>query len=88
MAVKERSREARAAERAKYLTGVMWHVGAFVIINAFLWLIDAWGAGGVNWAYLITVGWGFALAFHLLAYVVEGRQVEERKTRQYLDEDR
>jgi hypothetical protein len=79
--------EERAAKRAKYLTGLMWHAGAFVIINAFFWLLDAWGEGGINWAYIITAAWGFALAFHALAYWVDGRQVEERKARQYLREE-
>lgn len=79
--------EQRAAKRAKYLTGLMWHAGAFVIINAFFWILDAWGEGGINWAYIITAVWGFALAFHALAYWVDGRQVEERKTQQYLREE-
>jgi hypothetical protein len=37
---------------------------------------------------LLTGAWGFALAFHGLAYLVQGRQLEERKTRQYLEEER
>jgi hypothetical protein len=66
----------------------MWHVGTFVITNAFFWLLDlGLGGGGADWAYWITAAWGFALAFHVLAYFVQGRQVEERKTRQYLASD-
>jgi hypothetical protein len=80
--------EERARKRAKYLTGLMWHAGAFLIINAFFWIIDLAGPGGINWAFWITAAWGFALAFHALAYIVDGRQVEERKSQQYLDEER
>lgn len=80
--------EVRARQRAKYLTGLMWHAGAFVIINVFLWLLDAWGAGGINWAYIVTAAWGFALAFHAVAYWIDGRQIEERKTQEYLQEER
>lgn len=77
--------EERARRRARYLTGLMWHVGAFIIINAFFWILDlTLAGGGLDWAYWITGAWAFALAFHVLAYLVEGRQVEERKTRQYL----
>jgi hypothetical protein len=73
---------------AKYLTGLVWHAGAFVVINAFFWILDLWvGAGGLQWAFWITLFWGFALAFHALAYFVAGRQLEERKTRQYLEEE-
>ena len=63
------------ARRAKYLTGLMWHVGAFLIINAFFWILDAMtGQAGIQWAYWITLFWGFALAFHVLAYLVVGRR--------------
>lgn len=80
--------EQRAQQRAEYLTGLLWHAGTFVIINAFFWLLDLFGGGGVNWAFWITAAWGFALAFHALAYYVDGRQVEYRKTQQYLEEER
>jgi uncharacterized membrane protein YhaH (DUF805 family) len=81
--------EARARRRAQYLSGLLWHAGAFLIINAFFWILDfAVGAEGLNWSIWITALWGFALAFHALAYYVDGRQVEERKTQQYLEEER
>lgn len=81
--------EERAHDRAKYLSGLVWHLGAFVIVNAFFWILDLTiGAGGIQWAFWITLFWGFALAFHVLAYVVDGRQLEVRKTQQYLDEER
>lgn len=78
--------EAIARRRARYLTGLLWHVGAFAIINAFFWLLDAMvGAEGFQWAYWITLFWGFALAFHVVAWFVDGRDLEARKTRQYLE---
>jgi hypothetical protein len=78
-----------AQQRARYLTGLMWHIGAFVIINAAFWAMDAWiGDPGISWAYWITGFWGFALAFHALAYLVDGRQVERRKAAQYAAEER
>jgi len=80
--------EARARRRAKYLTGLLWHVGAFVVINAFFWIMDLATGGGVTWAYWVTGAWGLALAFHALAYLIDGRGVEDLKTEQYLAEDR
>ncbi len=80
--------EERARHRAQYLSGLVWHAGAFVIINAFFWILDLAGAGGVNWAFWITIFWGFALAFHALAYYVDGRNLEETKAEQYLQDER
>lgn len=82
------SPEATARKRARYLTGLLWHVGAFVIINGFFWLLDVMiGAEGVQWAYWITLFWGLGLAFHAVAWYVDGRNLEERKTREYLDDE-
>lgn len=79
--------EQRASARAKYLTSVLWHAGAFVIINTFLVLIDLVTGGGLNWAFWVAAPWGFALAFHVLAYAIDGRQLEHRKTVEYLEEE-
>ncbi|MDY7103388.1 MAG: 2TM domain-containing protein [Actinomycetota bacterium] len=81
--------EARAERRAHYLTGLVWHVGAFVIINAFFWILDAvLGAGGITWAFWITLFWGFALVFHALAYVIDGTFLEQRRASEYARRER
>lgn len=81
--------EIRARMRARYLTGLLWHAGTFLIINAFFWILDLTvGADGVQWSFWITLMWGFALAFHALAYVIQGRDLEARKSQQYLEETR
>jgi hypothetical protein len=84
----ESTPEDRAHKRAKAFSGLMWHIGAFVIINAFFWILDlTTGAEGVQWAYWITVFWGLALAFHVLAYFVGDSGAEQRKYRQFLREE-
>lgn len=79
--------EERAQRRAEYLSGLVWHAGVFVIINTFFVILDIMGAGGINWSPWIILFWGFALAFHALAYFVDGRQLEERKSREYLADE-
>ena len=81
--------EERARRRAKARTDMLWHIGAFVIINGFFWLLD-WltGATGIQWAYWITIFWGFALAFHLLTYLVRDRGGEGRVYERALAEER
>jgi 2TM domain len=79
---------ASARARAKALADLLWHVGAFVIINAFFWLIDlTLGDPGADWAFWITAVWGLGLAFHVLSYLIAGRQLVERATQKYLDQD-
>jgi hypothetical protein len=82
------SAQERAEKRAKYLTGLLWHAGTFGIINAGFWLLDAGvGAEGFQWSWWITIFWGIGLAFHALAYFVDGRDIEGRKAQQYLEEE-
>ena len=81
--------EELARQRAKYLTGLLWHVGVFAIINAFFWVLDLFvGEAGVQWAFWITLFWGLALLFHALAWFIDGRQVERRRAQRYLDQER
>ena len=89
MDVEGTDREQVARARAKATVDLVWHVGAFVIVNAAFWVMDlALGDGGLDWALWITALWGFALAFHVLTWLIQGRQLEARKARQYLDDDR
>ncbi|MEO1061215.1 MAG: 2TM domain-containing protein [Actinomycetota bacterium] len=84
----EPTTEELAEARAEYLVGLLWHVGAFVILNVFLWWLDlAVGPSGVQWAFWVTAFWGFALAWHALAWLIDGRQVQQRMARRYLEGD-
>ena len=79
--------EGRAQHRAQYLTGLLWHLGAFVIINGFFWILDAGDIAGVTWAPFITIAWGLGLAFHVLAWYIDGRNLEARLAARYLEEE-
>lgn len=64
-------------------TGLLWHVGTFVLINALFWGMDlAVGQSGLQWAYLTTAVWAFALV-----YLIDGRTIEEDRTGEYLTRD-
>jgi hypothetical protein len=59
--VSSQSPEQRARRRAKYLSGLLWHAGVFLIVNGFFWVLDLGvGEGGFNWALWITGFWGLA----------------------------
>ncbi|HSF84452.1 MAG TPA: 2TM domain-containing protein [Acidimicrobiia bacterium] len=80
--------EARARKRVNDRSSLLWHISAFVIVNAFLWFIDIAGGGGVQWAYWTTIPWGVGLAFHIAAYLIEERGGGDRRYQQYLEEER
>jgi hypothetical protein len=83
-----RTPEMPARMRARYLLGLLWLVGTFLIVNAFFWILDLGIAGlpGLQWAPWVSLMWGLALAFHALAYLVIDRQLEVRLTQRHLDE--
>jgi hypothetical protein len=78
--------EERARERAKAMIDLLWHIGVFVIISGFLWALDQFNDDRPTWAYWVTISWGIGLAFHVLAWFIDGRDVEARLTDRYLHE--
>jgi apolipoprotein N-acyltransferase len=80
--------EARARQRVKSLTDLLWHIGVFVVVNGFLWIQDIVAGGGVEYAYWTTIPWGFGLLMHVLAFFYSRRGLEERKYQEYLQEER
>ncbi len=82
------TREEALRKRAHYLTGLVWHAGSFLVLSVFFVVLDLWvGPGGIQWAWWIILFWAMALAFHGLAYLIDGRQLEERVTQRWLAED-
>jgi len=57
--------------------GLMWHVGIFIVVNAFLWTLDIVAGGGLEYAYWATIPWGAGLIVHVLTYAFAGRRVDE-----------
>ncbi len=82
------SPEERARRRAENWAGLWWHVTVFVVVNAFLWMLDLLTGDGITWAYWATGPWAIGLLFHVVNYVLEDRGVEGRKYQQYLAEER
>jgi Flp pilus assembly protein TadB len=75
----------RAARRAGALSGVLWHLATFLIINAFLWFIDSLQLG-IEWAYWVSLTWGIAVAFHVAWYFIGERGLS--KYERSLDQER
>ena len=80
--------EGRARKRVESRSAMLWHIVAYVIVNAFMVFLDINGGGGIDWAIWVIVPWGIGLAFHLGAYFIEERGIEERKYQEYLEEEK
>ena len=76
--------EERARKRAQEFLGLLWHIAAFVIVNAFLWGLDLITGGGVEWAYWVTGAWGIGLLFHIAAYALDDSGFEDKLYRRFL----
>lgn len=82
----ESSPEIRARRRIQERSGLLWHLATFIIVNGFLWAVDA-TQGGIEWAYWVTLSWGIGLLFHIAAYMIDVAG-SSRRYQRYLDEER
>lgn len=66
--------DAELARRlSKERRGFLSHVATFVIINAFLMIMNL-ASGGPLWSFWPLFGWGMGLAFHLLSVALPNRE--------------
>ena len=86
----EQQRYERARRRVKELKGFYTHATVFVLVNIGLFLINLL-AGGTWWFFWPLMGWGIGLGVHALNVFgfggALGRDWEERKTRELMDEE-
>ncbi|HSG78439.1 MAG TPA: 2TM domain-containing protein [Acidimicrobiia bacterium] len=80
--------EERARRRMRDFSSLMWHIGTYVVVNAFLWTVDLAAGGGLEFAFWTTIPWGLALAFHVLAYLLSERRMQATTYERFLAEER
>lgn len=82
----------RAKQRVEELKGFYSHLGIFVLINGFLFIVNLVTSPGNWWFYWVTLFWGIALVYHgariASSRKVFSREWEERKVRQYMEEEK
>ncbi len=89
----ERQRYQRARAHVKALKGFYIHATTFVLVNLALFAINVL-VGGPWWFYWPLLGWGIGLGAHALGVFgfggggPWGRDWEERKIREMMDEER
>jgi hypothetical protein len=88
----EQQRYDRAHARVQAIKGFYIHVTVFALVNIGLFIINLLTGGGW-WFYWPLIGWGIGLGVHALGVFgfgggPWGREWEERKTREFMDQDR
>ena len=69
-------RNPRIRQAQSEFAGLMWHIGIFVVVNAFLWVQDIVAGGGLEYAYWATIPWGIGILIHVLTYMFGARRGE------------
>lgn len=57
----------KAKARVEELKGYYTHLGIYVIVNIFLFILDATNNPSQWWFYWTTLGWGIGIAAHTFA---------------------
>ncbi len=89
----EQQRYERARKRVEALKGFYIHATVFLLVNIGLFIINAL-TGGPWWFFWPLIGWGIGLGAHALGVFgfggggPWGQDWEERKTREFMDEER
>ena len=71
-------RSAQAEERSKVREGFVWHLGTYLIMMGFFTAIALMAGTGFVWVLWVAIPWGLGVAFHALAFVVEGTRLVRR----------
>ena len=80
----------RAKKQVQELRDFYTHLIAYVVINAFLFVLDIIGTPGKLWFYWPALGWGIAVALHAVSVFSSRRPLdkdwEEKKIAELMDE--
>ena len=85
----EQARYEDAKKRVGKLKEFYQHLVAYLVINAFLIVLNRLTSPGHNWFIWPLLGWGLGLALHALTVFGRfwGKSWEERKIKEIMDKD-
>jgi 2TM domain len=91
MAATEDDRYRAAKSRVAQLRGFYVHLTTFIVVNAFLLVLNLLTDADNLWFYWVLLGWGIGLVAHALqvygSFTIFGKDWEERKVQEYLKRD-
>ena len=83
-------RRQRARQRARQLRHFYISLATYIVINVFLFIVDAVTSPGDWWFFWVTFGWGIGMLFYAYSVFIQnkdgvfGQQWEDRKTQEIL----
>jgi len=79
-------KERRARKAAKKKMKFFRHASSYLIIMAFLYIVNRWTSPGYQWWLWPALGWGIGLASHFVkTFAFSGSSLEERLVQKELD---
>ena len=81
----------KASKRVHRLKELYEHIAIFIIVNVLLIILNMLFSPNNLWFYWVTIFWGIGLVFDLLSFFVFdnhlGKKWEEKKIKEYMDDD-
>jgi hypothetical protein len=76
--------EQQARDRASKIVRFLYQFLLFIIVNLFLYFLDFKADGYIDWAYWVTIGWGFAIVTQFF-HVYFGPSLEDKIAKNILE---
>jgi len=90
--VDDQARYERARKRVKALKGFYRHLAVYLLVNAFLLVINLVTSPSALWFIWPLFGWGIAIVVHAASVFggerLWGKEWEERKIKELVDKDK
>ena len=87
----EEERYQKAKKRVEEIKGFYGNLTAYIVVNIFFVVINLMTSPDHLWFYWPMLGWGIGVVFHGLRVFnympFLGKDWEERKMKEYMDED-
>lgn len=85
---KESQAYEKATKRVKELRGFYGNLTSYVLVISFLAVLNILTSPGYLWFFWPMIGWGLGIAAHALTTFGIGKDWEERKIRELMEEER
>ena len=84
----EEERYAQAKKRVQEVKGFYGNLTAYIVVNVFLMIINLLTSPEHLWFYWPMLGWGIGILAHAVSVFGIGKEWEERKIKELMEEEK